>query len=152
MGIRKKVWLWQAVWSAILLAGVPQAEAAGCSAEQASQVRIGQQAWRVQTAWRDVERERGLSGRASLAAGTGMWFVLPEDTLAGFWMQGMAFPIDLIWITPDLRVAGSLRLQPCGRGPCPVHRPGTPVRYVLEVNAGEFAGHRGDAVSWSCAP
>lgn len=40
----------------------------------------------------------GLAGRPSLAFGKGMLFVMPQDKLQQFWMRGMRFSIDIIWI------------------------------------------------------
>jgi uncharacterized membrane protein (UPF0127 family) len=67
-------------------------------------------------------------------------------------MKDMAFAIDLVWVTPDKRVAGSARLVPCGEGPCRIHEPPEPVAYVLEVNADHFQGRPGDPVAWRCGP
>lgn len=123
-----------------------------CPPQLAREVRIGQQAWRVAVAHTTEERERGLAGREGLAAGEGMWFVLPEPDVHGFWMRGMRFPIDLVWINPGRRVVGSERLFPCGEGPCPIHEPAEPIAYVLEINAGHFAGRPGEQVDWRCPP
>lgn len=141
-------------WGAILLGlGADACLAqAGCPPQQAQTVRIAQQSWQVSVAWTEAERMRGLSGRDRLPAGTGMWFVLPEPGLHGFWMRDMAFPIDLVWITPRQRVAASVTLPPCGDGPCTVHYPDEAVGFVLEVNAGQFTGRAGDPVDWRCAP
>jgi uncharacterized membrane protein (UPF0127 family) len=49
--------------------------------------------------------ERGLAGRSGLAEGRGMLFVMPDDEIQHFWMKGMEFPIDIIWIE-DGRVIG----------------------------------------------
>jgi len=49
--------------------------------------------------------ERGLAGRKGLAAGRGMLFEMLEDDVQHFWMKGMFFPIDIIWIE-DGRVTG----------------------------------------------
>jgi hypothetical protein len=125
---------------------------AGCLPQQARTVRIAHQTWEVTVAWTEAERERGLSGRDSLSAGEGMWFVLPEPGRHGFWMKDMGFPIDLVWITPQRRVAGSVTLSPCGEGPCRIHYPDEAVSFVLEVNEGQFTGRAGDPVDWHCPP
>lgn len=119
---------------------------------QAMQVNIGVQTFNVSVAASEIERERGLSGRTSLAAKSGMWFALPKPDWHGFWMQGMNFPIDLIWISAEQRVLGASTLQPCKGNPCPIHMPPNPVAYVLEINAGEFAGKTGDTATWHCTP
>ena len=52
----------------------------------------------------DAEQEQGLSGRLSLSPDTGMLFVFNEPSKPLFWMKDMNFPIDMIWITPDMKV------------------------------------------------
>lgn len=42
--------------------------------------------------------ERGLAGRKELPEGRGMLFVMPKDEFQRFWMKGMQFPIDIIWV------------------------------------------------------
>jgi hypothetical protein len=44
-------------------------------------------------------RMRGLSGRKSLEEGRGMLFVFDSPAVRSFWMKGMNFPIDIIWIS-----------------------------------------------------
>jgi len=130
---------------------VPAWSAESCPAWAATHVQVGQQHFRVEIAASEAAREKGLSGRAALAADAGMWFTLPWPGLHGFWMKDMAFPIDLIWINPDRVVLGAARLVPCGANACPIHYPPAPAAYVLEVNAGRFAGKPGDRVEWRCA-
>ena len=113
---------------------------------------MGGQTFRVEVAATDATREQGLSGRTTLPADSGMWFALPAPGLHGFWMKDMNFPIDLVWISPDHEVLGSIRLPPCGSYACPVYYPPSPATYVLEVNAGSFTGQPGDRAGWFCAP
>lgn len=49
--------------------------------------------------------EQGLAGRESLPEGRGMLFVMPRDDFQRFWMKGMRFSIDIIWLENG-RVAG----------------------------------------------
>jgi uncharacterized membrane protein (UPF0127 family) len=42
--------------------------------------------------------ELGLGGRAGLPAGRGMLFEMPESDTQRFWMKGMQFPLDIIWM------------------------------------------------------
>src|SRR5690349_12394377 len=44
------------------------------------------------------EREKGLSGRDSLAQNSGMLFVFDHPDTYTFWMKGMKFPLDMIFI------------------------------------------------------
>lgn len=83
----------------------------------------------------DEERRRGLSGRDSLAADGGMLFTFPEAGRHGFWMQGMRFPLDFIYIR-DLSVVAIIERVPVpDTVPLPF-APDEPFDAVLEVNAG----------------
>jgi len=132
--------------SSAALAGEP------CPAEQARLVEIGTQRVAVEVAATPAARERGLSGREHLALNSGMWFVLPEVGKTGFWMRGMHFPIDLIWVNSEQRVVAAATLPVCRNDPCPIVYPPAPAAYVLEIAAGRFHGRAGDRVEWECRP
>lgn len=97
-------------------------------------------------------RARGLSGRQTLADGNGMLFLFSAPERPGFWMQGMKFPLDLIWVTGDRvsEITARVPLPLAGQTP-PVYQPRIPVTAVLEVPAGfsQRQGVRiGDPVVW----
>lgn len=46
----------------------------------------------------DARRELGLAGRAGLSEGRGMLFDMSADDTPQFWMKGMKFALDIIWI------------------------------------------------------
>ena len=86
-------------------------------------------------------RTKGLSGRASLESGRGMFFVFDNKNInAVFWMKDTLIPLDIVWIK-DKSVIGIVKnAQP----PAPntpddklekYLSPGT-IDYVLEVNSG----------------
>jgi uncharacterized protein len=99
----------------------------------------------LEVARTNAERGKGLGGHAPLGETEGMLFVFEQPALHAFWMKGMLFPLDLIWIengavvhierdapyyppeTPDLRL--------------PIYAPAATASYVLEVNAGFTAFH-----------
>jgi uncharacterized membrane protein (UPF0127 family) len=58
----------------------------------------------VEVADTPAERGRGLSGREMLPENSGMLFVFDTPGRYGFWMYGMKFPLDIIWIDERLRV------------------------------------------------
>lgn len=45
-----------------------------------------------------LTKARGLSGRSSLAEKTGMLFVFAYPQRLSFWMSGMFFDLDFVWI------------------------------------------------------
>ena len=82
-----------------------------------------------------AEQARGLSGRASLPENSGMLFSYSTDTRPAFWMKEMNFPIDIIWLDKDWRVVGFEKNVSPSTFP-QTFSPSSPIRYVLEVNAG----------------
>ncbi len=84
----------------------------------------------------DTERKMqlGLGERNSLAQSAGMIFI-SEPRIQEFWMKGMYFPIDIIWIDQGKRVTGIVRRFSPDTFPNTVSS-GIPVPYVLELNAG----------------
>lgn len=142
---------WKSSTVLLLLLGGSALAQTPCPAGQARVVQIGAQRFLVEVAATPATRERGLSGHERLAPDNGMWFVLPEAGKDGFWMRGMRFPIDLIWVSPNQRVVGAATLPVCRNAPCPITYPPAPAAYVLEIGAGRFAGQAGDKVAWHCA-
>jgi uncharacterized membrane protein (UPF0127 family) len=89
-----------------------------------------------------------------------MLFVFPTSSQPAFWMQGMQFPLDFIWISAGGRITDLTENvpPPAAATPdseLPVYRPSAPVLYVLEVNAGVVAAtavHMGDAIALDPPP
>lgn len=89
-------------------------------------------------------RERGLSGRTGLKEGSGMLFVFPEKGVYPFWMKGMLFPIDIIWIDGNAIVDIAPNLPPpeVASPNIRLYEPRAAADYVLEVPAGYAASSR----------
>jgi uncharacterized membrane protein (UPF0127 family) len=71
-----------------------------------------------------------------------MLFVLPNDS-PSFWMKGMRFPLDIVWINGN-RVVDVSADVPAPQGPgggLPTYSPDRPADRALEVNAGWAARH-----------
>lgn len=106
------------------------------------EVRIGDRlAINVELALTPAERAQGLGGRDSLAQDAGMLFVFGQEQLHAFWMRGMRFPLDFIWISADGRVVDLTENVPppepdTADSELALYRPDEPVLYTLEVNAG----------------
>jgi uncharacterized membrane protein (UPF0127 family) len=78
-----------------------------------------------------------------------MLFVYPDRAPRTYWMKGMRFPIDIVWIDAG-RVRGVERNVPVPHGRLPLYRSGGPADHVLEVPAGWARRHgtkAGDRVS-----
>lgn len=61
-------------------------------------VSIGSAQFDARVADTRALRAQGLSGSAPLADGEGMLFLFEKPGIYGFWMKGMTFPIDIVWI------------------------------------------------------
>jgi uncharacterized membrane protein (UPF0127 family) len=104
-------------------------------------VHVGAGTFTVEVADDTAERAAGLSGRDFLAQDSGMWFAYLDSGPRSFWMRGMRFPIDIVWIDSSMKVVGITKNAPV---PLPdaltndlphyTHR--GPIMYVLEINAG----------------
>ncbi len=122
-------------------------------------VEIGSSEFSVEMADTQQLRSLGLSGRESLAAGTGMLFMF-DNQASQFWMKDMLIPIDIIWISTDCLVVDiNTSIQPPEKGTpdfsLPRYQSTIPARYVLELNAGEVGAHKikpGDKVHFIGLP
>ena len=87
-------------------------------------------------------RAQGLSGRDHMPREWGMWFDFGSPRRPSFWMRGMLFPIDIVWIDEELRVVHVTHEAPAPPpdatdSSLPRYNAGdTRVRYVLEIGAG----------------
>jgi hypothetical protein len=99
------------------------------------QVTLNGAVFTVELADTPDEQARGLSGRDSLGEREGMLFIFAATVTPAFWMREMNFPIDIIWLTDDWRVADiSPALSPTTYPQ--TFSPRAPVKYVLEVASG----------------
>ena len=104
-------------------------------------VEVGGGRFSVEVADDAEERTRGLSGRATLADGAGMWFDLGVSREARFWMREMLIPLDMVWVDEGLEVVAVTADVPfpvwgTATSDLPLYGPDGLVRYVLEINAG----------------
>jgi len=90
----------------------------------------------VEIADTQAKMEKGLSGRNSLPENQGMLFLFKEPNFYGFWMKGMNFPLDFIWIRENEVVETTENVKPEDFQPPKNLLPKEKVDKVLEVNAG----------------
>jgi O-antigen/teichoic acid export membrane protein/lipid II:glycine glycyltransferase (peptidoglycan interpeptide bridge formation enzyme)/uncharacterized membrane protein (UPF0127 family) len=124
----------------------PEATVPAAAESTAATVRIGKKMIMAEVV-RDTDSiRRGLSGRDFLDPEKAMLFVFPEPRRYRFWMRGMRFPIDIIWICDDTIVGITRRIAPKPDAPRPrFYYAPRKANYVLEVNAG-YAEQNGIAV------
>ncbi len=95
------------------------------------------------------KQSRGLGYRDDLAWGDGMYFRYQRAGFYAFWMKGMRFSIDIVWIRNGriVDIDHEVPFEPGGNGP--TLRPDELTDAVLEVPAGYAAAQgwgRGDRV------
>lgn len=84
------------------------------------------------------ERSIGLSETASLGENEGMIFLFDDKAYPSFWMKGMEFPIDIIFLNEEQVVTIYKNVSPPEdeNGELPLYQPTRPANRVLEVPAG----------------
>lgn len=104
--------------------------------QQLQKISIGKAMVRVEVAETAQERNTGLSGREALRENEGMVFMFEQPGQYGFWMKGMRFPLDFVWIA-DSEVVEITEDVPVSNEDSPkVYQPQQPIEAMVEVNAG----------------
>lgn len=87
----------------------------------------------------EAKREIGLSGRNSLSDTQGMLFIFDSPTIPSFWMKGMKFPIDIIFLK-DKKIVTIYKNAPAPQSiteiPTTFYQPTAPIDTVIELKAG----------------
>ena len=96
---------------------------------------IGESAVTIEIADSDEERKQGLSGRETLEAGNGMFFIFEKTGLHGIWMKDMNFPIDILWFDQYGELV-HFKEHATPESYPDTFFPKSPALYVLEVPAG----------------
>ncbi len=87
---------------------------------------------------------RGLGYRNGLEPGTAMLFVFDDVSVRTFWMKGMRFCLDIVWIDGGTIVGAAKAVCPipdASDADLPRYASPVGVQYVLEVPAGWLATH-----------
>ncbi|HVX02619.1 MAG TPA: DUF192 domain-containing protein [Nitrososphaera sp.] len=89
------------------------------------------------------KKTKGLDVRDNMTETEGMLFPFDVDYPHAFWMNGMKFPLDIIWLDSNKTVVHiEHSLPPCpNQFDCPNHQPDKNARYVLETVAGFSERH-----------
>jgi uncharacterized membrane protein (UPF0127 family) len=140
----------QAVRIALCTLALLASLAAGCGRPGAEGARaggpdgfvtIGGQRIAVDLAVTPAEQQLGLGERDALPWDQGMLFLYEEPAFHRFWMKGMRFDIDIVWIRGDRIVDVSHRVPHVPGGNGPIVAPAELADKVLEVNAGYASAH-----------
>ncbi len=119
---------------------IPGIKQVGSRSQVAQQIKVGETTLNIEVADTPGERSIGLGGRDSLPADSGMLFVFPESKKYQFWMKGMKFPLDLIFIKDgkivDFIENASPPTENQDDSTLTIYEPTVPVDMLLEVNSG----------------
>ena len=90
------------------------------------------------------EWAKGLSGRTQLPENHGLFFIYSSTEPRSFWMKGMVFPIDIVYIDDSNSVVKIAKNVPpmMPDDDVKLYPSGTPIKYALELNAGESSNIR----------
>jgi uncharacterized membrane protein (UPF0127 family) len=95
-------------------------------------ITINSKSWIVRCANTELERQLGLSGIPSMESQTGMLFDMGTDSRVSVTTKRMLFPLDIVYLSSDLKVVDVDYNIPRGLIAPPIY-----CRYFLEVNAKE---------------
>jgi|GEM_PF-6927417 len=103
-------------------------------------VWIERGAWDVAVALSARGRYVGLGGRDEVPPGTGMLFIYPRPARREFTMRGCQVPLDIAFISSELRVTEMCTMEVEGEGAArKAYRSEDPAQFMPEVPAGELA-------------
>lgn len=124
---------------------IPNVPTGPLGPSQTNSVSINNVKLSVEIADTADKRKRGLSGRESLASNSGMLFIFENKGKYGFWMKGMKFSLDLIFLR-DKKVVDIIKnaTPPAPNQKdedLPIYMPREEIDMVLEVNSGFVDSH-----------
>lgn len=101
------------------------------------QVTIKGHVFNVEIAATEEKREQGLSGKQFLPTDSGMLFIFNTPDFYEFWMNGMLFPLDFVWMNGNKIIDLTENVPvPSNRDPIKIIKPKAKADKVLEINAG----------------
>ncbi|KKU88260.1 MAG: hypothetical protein UY16_C0010G0016 [Candidatus Gottesmanbacteria bacterium GW2011_GWA2_47_9] len=113
---------------------------------------IRDQTFTIETAVTREERELGLGNRKTMPMDHGMVFLFGVRGKYDFWMRGMQFPLDFLWIGENKILDITTNVPPPVGNEPPVQLTAkVPVDKILELNAGTVSRLRiqiGDEITF----
>lgn len=104
------------------------------------QLQINNAKFNVEIADTQSKRNKGLGGRETLAPDEGMLFIFSQAEKHSFWMKGLKFPLDFVWIRGDTVVDIFPNIPPPAPGQSdqslPIYQSKEEVDKVLELAGG----------------
>jgi hypothetical protein len=134
----KKIFLGAIVFITVVILGLAYAFVG--NKNKIISVKIGENVFKAEVAETIGQKAKGLSYRDSLDKDGAMYFDFGKEDKYAFWMMGMRFPIDIVWIKNNLVVGIEKNAQaPMAGTPenaLKQYYPPEAIDKVLEINAG----------------
>lgn len=103
-------------------------------------LQINNSVLKVEVADTAKKRSKGLGERENIASDEGMLFVFDKADRYPFWMKGLKFPLDFVWIKDDTVVDFLENAPPPAtnqkESALPIYSAKVEINKVLEINAG----------------
>ena len=92
----------------------------------------------IEVARTQQEQETGLAKYMSYSQKNAMYFPFPRPGYVAFWMKGMHFPIDILFIRNEkiVTIAANIPAPTPGQTHLPTYVPASPADGALEISAG----------------
>ena len=97
-------------------------------------LRINGEAYFLEIAKTQDQRQLGLMFRPNLGSKNGMVFVYPDSMRHRIWMKNTKIPLTVLWIDEVGEVLEIQRLEPCRQDPCESYGVNRPSKYIIELN------------------
>lgn len=118
----------------VLLGSVAKGQTPEVKFEEAT-ILVGRHELKVQVALSDIQRERGLMNRTSVAPCDGMIFIFYKTEPVAFWMKDTLIPLEVGYFDGNNVLREIYHLKP--KDLTPIRSKGA-VRAALELPEGEF--------------
>lgn len=105
------------------------------SEKQTIQALISDQIFTLEIANTPEKRKTGLSEHEALGENQGMLFVFEEKNTHSFWMKGMSFPIDILWLDENKTIVHIEERVASDTFP-EIFTPRQLALYAIEINSG----------------
>jgi len=106
---------------------------------QCNGLKLNNKCYVLERAETNLQRIKGLSDRANLSEDTGMAFIFEQDGEQCFWMKGMRFNLDIIWMNDQKKI---IKIKEnTSPNTYPDEFCADDVKYVLEFNQGFVSKH-----------
>ncbi len=105
-----------------------------------NELQINDAVFKVEVADTPEKRSKGLGGKESLSDNEGMLFIFDKADRHTFWMKGLKFSLDFVWIKGDMVVDILENVPQPAQGQTdaslPIYTSKTEADKVLELKAG----------------